>query len=37
GRALDRFAVTIENGIVKVNTGKLLKRMRFEASQIVRP
>ncbi len=34
-RALDLFAVTIENDVIKVDTGKLTKRSVFEASQVV--
>jgi len=34
-RALDIFQVTIENNIVKVDTGKRDKRSGFEADQIV--
>jgi cytochrome b6-f complex iron-sulfur subunit len=35
-RPLDLFPVTIENGIVKVNTGRLIRRQSFEPSQAVR-
>ena len=35
-RALDIHPVRIENGIVKVDTGRTLKRRYFEASQVVR-
>jgi len=35
-RPLDLFPVTIENGIVKVDTGKLIRRQSFESSQVVR-
>lgn len=35
-RALDLHPVRIENGIVKVDTGRTLKRTTFEASQAVR-
>jgi cytochrome b6-f complex iron-sulfur subunit len=35
-RALDLYPVRIENGIVKVDTGRTLKRRRFEASQVTR-
>lgn len=35
-RALDLHPVRIENGIVKVDTGRTLKRRAFEASQAVR-
>jgi len=34
-RALDIYLVTIENNIVKVNTGKRIKRSVFTADQIV--
>ena len=34
-RALDLFAVTIENDFVKVNTGKPVKRADFTAEQVV--
>ena len=34
-RALDIFQITIENNILKVNTGKRMKRSAFEADQIV--
>ena len=33
-RALDLFAVRIENGIVKVDTNKLIRRAAFESHQI---
>ena len=33
-RALDLFPVTIENNIVRVSTGKSIKRSEFEASQV---
>ena len=33
-RALDLFAITIEGGIVKVDTGRPTRRARFEASQV---
>jgi cytochrome b6-f complex iron-sulfur subunit len=36
-RALDSFAVTIENNIVKVDTSKRIKRSGFEAKQVVYP
>ena len=36
-RALDIHPLTIENNIVKVNTGKLVKRSRFEIEQVVFP
>jgi cytochrome b6-f complex iron-sulfur subunit len=35
-RALDLFAVRIENGIVKVDTGKSIRRNSFEPSQVAR-
>ncbi|MDP2469495.1 MAG: ubiquinol-cytochrome c reductase iron-sulfur subunit [Candidatus Palauibacterales bacterium] len=35
-RALDLYPVRIENGIVKVDTGRTLKRRHFEASQVER-
>ena len=35
-RPLDLFLVTIENGIVKVDTGQLIRRRAFESSQVVR-
>ena len=35
-RALDLHPVRIENGIVKVDTGRTLKRRYFEASQVAR-
>ena len=35
-RALDIHPVRIENGIVKVDTGRTLKRRAFEASQVAR-
>ncbi len=34
-RALDLFAVTIEGGVVKVDTGRRIQRARFEAGQVV--
>jgi len=34
-RALDVFQVTVENNMVKVNTGKRMKRSAFETAQIV--
>lgn len=34
-RALDIFAISIENNIVKVDAGKKIKRSAFEAGQIV--
>ena len=36
-RALDLFPVRIVNGVVRVDTGKALKRERFEKSQAVYP
>jgi len=36
-RALDIYAVTIENDIVKVDTGKPIKRGEFKAEQVVYP
>jgi cytochrome b6-f complex iron-sulfur subunit len=36
-RALDTFTVTIENDIVKVETGKRIKRNGFEPKQVVYP
>ena len=36
-RALDVYPVTIENDIVKVDTGKLLKRGEFRADQVTYP
>ena len=33
-RALDLYPVTIENKVVKVNTGKRIKRSQFSASQV---
>jgi Rieske Fe-S protein len=33
-RALDLFPVTIENNVVRVNTGKRIKRSEFQASQV---
>jgi cytochrome b6-f complex iron-sulfur subunit len=35
-RALDLFAVRIENGIVKVDTTKLIRRSSFESHQVTR-
>jgi len=35
-RALDLHPVRIENGIVKVDTGRTLRRQVFEASQVAR-
>jgi len=36
-RALDIYAVIIENNIVKVDTGKRLKRNEFQAKQVTYP
>jgi len=36
-RALDRFPVSIENGIVRVDTGRRIKRSEFAADQVTRP
>jgi cytochrome b6-f complex iron-sulfur subunit len=36
-RALDLFPVSLVNGIVKVDTGKTIRRQRFEKSQAVYP
>lgn len=36
-RALDWFPVRIENGIVKVDTRKAMKRNSFEIAQVTRP
>jgi len=36
-RPLDIHPVTIENNMVKVNTGKLVKRKLFKAEQVVHP
>jgi cytochrome b6-f complex iron-sulfur subunit len=36
-RALDTFPVAIENNIVKVDTGKRIKRSGFEPKQVVYP
>jgi cytochrome b6-f complex iron-sulfur subunit len=35
-RPLDLLPVTIENGVVKVDTGQLIRRKAFESSQVVR-
>ena len=35
-RALDLYEAYIENGIVKVNTGKRIKRSGFDVSQVVK-
>lgn len=34
-RALDLFPVTIEEGVVKVDTGTIIQRDRFDPSQVV--
>ena len=36
-RALDLFPITIENNVLKVNTGKRIKRSAFRASQVTHP
>ena len=36
-RALDIYAVNIENDIVKVDTGKRLKRSEFKTEQVTYP
>jgi cytochrome b6-f complex iron-sulfur subunit len=36
-RALDLFTVTIENGMVKVDTGAVIQRDKFDPSQVVYP
>jgi cytochrome b6-f complex iron-sulfur subunit len=36
-RALDRYAVRIENGIVKVDTSRAISRPSFDTSQVVHP
>jgi len=36
-RALDIYAVNIENDVVKVDTGKLIKRSEFRSEQVVYP
>ena len=36
-RPLDLFAVTIENGEIRVDTGNLLQRQSFETAQVVYP
>ena len=33
-RALDLFPITIEGGVVKVDTGRRIQRERFEAAQV---
>ncbi len=35
-RALDLYETYIENGIVKVNTGKMIKRSGFDVNQVVK-
>lgn len=35
-RALDLFAVRIENGVVKVDTGRAIRRESFEPGQVTR-
>jgi cytochrome b6-f complex iron-sulfur subunit len=35
-RPLDLFPVAIENGVVKVDTGQLIRRTSFEPDQVVR-
>ena len=36
-RALDLFPVTIEGGVVKVDTGTIIQRDRFDSTQVVYP
>ena len=36
-RSLDMFPVTVENNIVKVDTGRRIKRSRFDPKQVVYP
>ena len=36
-RALDMYAVRIENGIVKVDLNRAIRRKKFETSQVVLP
>jgi cytochrome b6-f complex iron-sulfur subunit len=36
-RALDLFRVVIENNVVKVDTGRRIKRSAFQASQVTHP
>lgn len=36
-RPLDLFAITIENGEVKVDTGSVLQRQSYETAQVVYP
>lgn len=36
-RALDLFPVTIEEGVVKVDTGTIIQRDRFDSTQVVYP
>lgn len=35
-RPLDLFAVAIDNGVVKVDTGRLIRRVSFDPDQVVR-
>ena len=35
-RPLDLFPVTIENGVIKIDTGQLIRRKTFESGQVVR-
>ena len=36
-RAMDLYRVIIENAVVKVDTGRVIKRDRFQATQVVYP
>jgi cytochrome b6-f complex iron-sulfur subunit len=36
-RALDIYEITIENNVLKVDTGNRIKRSQFDAGQIVYP
>ena len=36
-RALDLFPVSIEDGLIKVDTGTIIQRQSFETSQVVYP
>jgi cytochrome b6-f complex iron-sulfur subunit len=36
-RALDRFAIRIENGIVKIDISKPIKRQSFQITRVTRP
>jgi cytochrome b6-f complex iron-sulfur subunit len=36
-RALDLYAISIENNIVNVNTGKRIRRTEFRAKQVTYP